>query len=518
MLRSWLSALSLSVLCMLGNASAQLSFVEEVGAVEHTYSGGADYIVGGGLATFDCDDNELPDLFIAGGEEPAALFRNVSEVGAELSFQNVELEEFEFVTGAYPLKLDADEHTDLIVLRLGENLILRGLGECRFERANEVFGFGGGDAWTTAFSATWFEDDALPTLAFGNYIDRSLPGAPFGTCFDNALLRPVGESYDSPQAFTGYCALSLLFSDWNRSGKPDLRVSNDRQYYLTNQKRNGGEQLFKLEDALTPYTETDGWEKLQIWGMGIASADLTQDGHPELYLTSMADQKLRSLIGDASAPSYRDLAYQRGVTGHQSTAEAKPSTGWHAEFADLNHDGLLDLFVTKGNVNAMPAFALEDPNNLFIQQEDGTFLDLADEAGVLSGKRGRGASVADFNRDGLLDIVVVNRNSPVQIWRNESEDLGNWLSVSVSQSGANPDAVGAWLELRTPSHSQVLERVSGGGHASGSLTNLQFGLADNDTAELRVIWPGGDTSDWYTLPANSFVSIQKGEEPVVVAQ
>ena len=78
--------------------------------------------------------------------------------------------------------------------------------------------------------------------------------------------------------------------------------------------------------------------------------------------------------------------------------------------------------------------------------------------------------------------------------------------------------MGAWLELRTPSHSQVLERVSGGGHASGSLTNLQFGLADNNTAELRVIWPGGDTSDWYTLSANSFVSIQKGEEPVVVAQ
>ena len=137
------------VALLLGSASAQLSFVEEVGAVEHTYSGGADYIVGGGLATFDCDDNELPDLFIAGGEEPAALFRNVSEVGAELSFQNVELEEFEFVTGAYPLKLDADEHTDLIVLRLGENLILRGLGECRFERANEAFGFDGDNAWTT---------------------------------------------------------------------------------------------------------------------------------------------------------------------------------------------------------------------------------------------------------------------------------------------------------------------------------------------------------------------------------
>ena len=500
---------------LLGSAVAQLKFVEERG-LEHSYIGGEDYIVGGGVATFDCDADLLPDVFIAGGEERAALFRNTSEPGGELSFEALELADIRFATGAYPLKLDADEHTDLVVLRFGENLILRGLGDCQFEEANELFGFDGGAAWTTSFSAAWFEGDSLPALAFGNYIDRNQPDSPFGTCLNNSLLRPVGERYEAAQPFTGYCALSMLFSDWNRSGVPDLRVSNDRQYYLTNEKREGSEQLFRLEgNELTPYTQAEGWEKLQIWGMGIASADLTGDGYPEIYLTSMADQKLRGLVADADTPRYRDLAYPLGLTAHRSAAEPKPSTGWHAEFADLNHDALLDLFVTKGNVGEMPTFALNDPNNVFVQQPDGTFKDVAAEVGLLSGERGRGAAVADFNRDGLLDILVVNRNDPVRVWRNVSEGLGNWLIVDVSQDGTNRDAIGAWLELRTPTHSQVLERTVGGGHASGALIPLHFGLGEHDSAELRVIWSDGSESDWVEVPANSFIELGKGLEPII---
>ena len=79
--------------------------------------------------------------------------------------------------GAYPLDIDSDRHTDLVVLRLGENVLLRGLGECRFERANEELGLDGGSDWTTAFSATWETGAQLPTLAFGNYRPSDEAGA-----------------------------------------------------------------------------------------------------------------------------------------------------------------------------------------------------------------------------------------------------------------------------------------------------------------------------------------------------
>ncbi len=108
-----------------------------------------------------------PDLYLAGGEHPAALFRNDSQVGGALRFTRVpgEATDLAGVTGAYPLDIDGDGIIDLAVLRVGEPVLLRGTGGCGFERANEAWGFAGQDAWTTAFSATWEGDAALPTLA-----------------------------------------------------------------------------------------------------------------------------------------------------------------------------------------------------------------------------------------------------------------------------------------------------------------------------------------------------------------
>ena len=45
--------------------------------------------------------------------------------------------------------------TDLVALRVGEDVVLRGKGDCRFTRANEAWHFDGGDLWSTAFAATW---------------------------------------------------------------------------------------------------------------------------------------------------------------------------------------------------------------------------------------------------------------------------------------------------------------------------------------------------------------------------
>lgn len=487
------------------------SFSEETqdAGIQHVYDGGFGHFVGGGVAVFDCNQDQFPDLYLAGGENPASFYLNTSEQAGTLRFEKQNKLELTGVTGAYPLDVNSDGFIDLMVLRRGRNSLFKGLANCEFVEANELWGFDGGNAWTTAFSATWLAQDVWPTLAVGNYIDETQPDSPFGTCQEHQLFQAENEAFKTTALTPSYCSLSMLFSDWNRSGTPSLRVSNDRQYYLTNKDRSGSEQLFYYkEGAFLPFDEKMGWDKLQIWGMGIASADLTGDGYPDYYITSMSDNKLRSLSTE-DAPTYQDNAFARGITAHIAYTgdEGLPSTGWHAEFDDVNNDGRQDLFVAKGNVEAMPDFALNDPNNLLLQQKDGSFLELGLEAGIASGERGRGGAVVDLNLDGKLDIVVVNRAANAQVWRNTQDaQNANWVQLRLKHPN-NSYGVGSWLELKVQGRTVHKEITVGGGHVSGELGFTHFGLGSAQTAQIRVHWFDGLSSSWLTLDANQFYTL-----------
>ncbi len=497
-------------------------FVEETEAsgLMSVYDGEWDYMVGGGVAAFDCSRDGLPELFLAGGASPAALFLNRSAKGQALKFEKAEAGvELAGVTGAYPLDVDGDGITDLAILRVGENQLMRGLGDCRFERANKAWGFDGGDAWHTAFAAIWEQGADWPTLALGTYIDRDQADFPWGHCTTNWLIRPApGERRFAAGAplEPGFCSLSMLFTDWNRSGTPALRVANDREYY-----KGGQEQLWHVAPGADPrlFTEAEGWARLRVWGMGIASADLDGDTYPEYFLTSMADSKLQTLKAGPGKPAYADVAFKRGVTAHRpyTGGDIRPSTGWHAQFEDVNNDCRADLFVAKGNVWSMPDFAEKDPNNLLLQRQDGSFEEAGDRAGVASLLTGRGGAVVDLNADGALDLVVVNRFAPAQVWRNTGEGLGHWVALKLVQPGANRDAIGAWIEVRAGEMVTRREITVGGGHVSGQLVPWHFGLADRTEAEARVIWPDGTEGPWQRVAADGVWVLTPGAEPVAWA-
>ncbi len=493
-------------------------FIEETDAagLQSRFEGTDEYMVGGGVATFDCDADGLPEIYVTAGVNKAKFYRNKSTRGGALKLieerSGLELTN---AVGAYPLDIDGDGQTDLVVLRVGEVQVFKGLGQCKFERANNAWNIHTGNGWHTAFSATWERGQSWPTLAFGTYIDRSKPDFPWGSCTPTLLLRPKADGgyAAATELKPGYCALSMLFSDWNRSGTASLRVSNDREYY-----KGGAEQLWKMNNGAAPtlYTSADGWKPLQIWGMGIASHDITGDGFPDVFLTSMSDNKLQVLDAPTAnnlQPHYVDIAYKRGVTAHRPYAggDVHPSTAWHAQFADVNNDGLTDLFIAKGNVSTMPDFAALDPSNLLLQQSDGRFFEAGQLSGLASFKRGRGAAVVDLNGDGLLDVVQVNRWDKAQVWRQLPTDAtkGNhWLQLRLLQPAGNRDAVGAWVEVKMGDKIIRQELAVGGGHAGGQIGWMHFGLGAAADVQVRVQWPKADTSlawsAWMPIKADNF--------------
>ncbi|PJI91401.1 VCBS repeat protein [Yoonia maricola] len=463
------------------------------GLPEHIYDGGWEHFVGGGIAVFDCNGDDLPDLFAAGGANPAKLMVNEGD----FRFNAAPLDDITGVTGAYPLDINGDGAMDLFVMRVGQNQLMMGDGTCGFAEGSFL---PPSDDWTTAFSAWWDADDIL-TMAVGNYVDRADPEGPFGACDDNYILRQGQGDYFATPLTPGFCPLSILAANDAR-GRPTLRISNDRHYYV----RGGYEQMWDITDQRF-LGEEDGWQNISLWGMGIASRDLTGDGRDEVMLTSMGDQLMQIAGADgtyAPAPFTIGTYAQRPHTGD----DGRPSTGWHAEFADIDNDGRADLFIAKGNVDQMPGLAINDPNNLLMQNSDGTFRETAATAGVATKERSRGAALADFDSDGRLDLVVMNRRARMELYRNVTPDTGDWLAVALGQPGHNVNAIGATVVVENGDQSQSQQVTVGGGHAGGKALPLHFGLGAASEVLVNVTWPDGIITT-HQGPANETLRIDR---------
>ena len=164
----------------------------------------------------------------------------------------------------------------------------------------------------------------------------------------------------------------------------------------------------------------------------------------------------------------------------------------------------------------MPGMALDDPNNLLIQNNDATFSETGLSAGIASLDRARGAALADFDGDGLLDLAVVNRVAPLEVYRNTSQGTGTWVSIDARQKGTNTRAIGGWIELIDSRGTQYREITLGGGHAGDISAPQHFGLDDAKTVSFRVLWPNGTQSDWHEVDTDQRLRITRDNDSTVL--
>ncbi|MGH8915842.1 MAG: CRTAC1 family protein, partial [Acidimicrobiia bacterium] len=181
------------------------------------------------------------------------------------------------------------------------------------------------------------------------------------------------------------------------------------------------------------------------------------------------------------------------------------------------------LYISKGNVEAQHDYAARDPSNLMLGNPDGSFTDASESAGIVNFARARGAALADFNLDGMLDLVEVNRREPIELWRSVGwgdaatpASMGGWIALQLDQEPPNVDGIGSWVEVRTGGRILLREITVGGGHAGGQLGWIHFGVGDADSVEIRVQWPDGEKGPWLNVRANQFVTVERGERDVAV--
>ena len=291
------------------------------------------------------------------------------------------------VNGAYPLDVDGDGLVDLAVLRVGR--------ERRCCAASATAASSG--RTRPGLRRRRRPDDGVQRDLGGlgrpaDAGDRQLPRArrrPASRrhCADSQLLRPAatatGYGATDPAGARATARCRCSSATGIGSGRRDLRVSNDRALLRTDGRSSSGGWPRRAAAALHGRRRLG---RVKIGGMGIASHDLTGDGFPEVYLTSQGDNKLQTLAGGpapADLPRHRARA-RRHRDPPFTGGDALPSTAWHPEFQDVNNDGFIDLFVSKGNVDDAARLRHRDPSNLLIGQPDGTFIEGAEEAGIVS--------------------------------------------------------------------------------------------------------------------------------------
>ncbi len=158
---------------------------------------------------------------------------------------------------------------------------------------------------------------------------------------------------------------------------------------------------------------------------------------------------------------------------------ANVGVGWYASFIDYDNDGFRDLYVVNGDVDNSQKTNL---NRLYHNNRDGTFVDRADSLGVTSNAVARGATSGDFDNDRDVDFFIVN-NSGYTLLKNELEDDTRRIQadhkrilIRLIGTESNRDGIGTRVTVKYGNHVQTQELICGTGFLGSDSLELEFGL------------------------------------------
>ena len=422
--------------------------------------------------------------------------------------------------------VDNDGHPDLFLTGWRRYRLLRNRGDGSFEDVTGPAGLGGDRGWPTSAAFADLDGDGDLDLYVCHYVAwdavhprlcRSPARAGYTSC-DPKVLEPEpdrafrndGGRFTDVTAEAGLVestgrGLGVVAADLDGDGRVDLFVANDgsANFFWRNL---GG---FRFEEAgLVSGLSANASGGYQA-GMGVACGDLDGDGRLDLAVTNFFGE---------SASFYKNLgggefAERSAAVG--LVAATRSMLGFGVALIDADNDGRLDLLSANGHVNDFrPAVPYAMPAQLLLGRAGGSVVDVSARAGEPFGvpHLGRGLAAGDLDNDGRTDALLVALDAPIIVLHNRSETTGHWLTLALTGTGSNRDAVGAVVTVRHGEARQVAVRFGGGSYLSAGDSRIHFGLGASRSADaVEVRWPSGRVDTFAGLEADRGYGLREGD-------
>jgi hypothetical protein len=533
---------------------------------------------GGGVAAGDIDNDGLTDLFLTGNMVSSRLYLNKGGMRFEDITEAAGVRTSRWASGVAVADVNDDGYLDLFVCVTGlrtskgrdrANLLFLNNGNRTFTEAAARFGLADTGFAVTAAFLDYDGDGDLDLFVVNNspkdFSRGEADANPMGVQSDspegyNILYRNDGGHFTDVSRQAGILrrvghGLGVAVGDVNRDGRPDIYVSNDivpnDVLYINN-----GDGTFSDRAAVSV-------KHSSFAGMGVDIADFNNDGWPDIAQVDMLPASLeqRKRMGGYQSYTGAEELRRRGFRIDYDANALQLSNGitpdgdvlfsniawqaglaatdwsWSVLFADVDNDGLKDLFITNGYPKApndldyqmkaidarrvgryeialqalreVPSYRVA--NYVFRNNGDLTFSDRTHAWGMDQPGYAYGAAYADLNNDGRLDLVVNNLDAPASIYEGVRIDSAHYLQIRLDGESPNRRGIGATLIVTAGGRKQYFYHSPYRGYQSTMDDREHVGLGRATTVDsVEVIWPDGRVQVLTNLGVDQTITLHAG--------
>ncbi len=524
--------------------------------------------MGGGVAAGDINNDGLIDLYFTGNMVSNKLYLNKGNLKFEDISEKAGISgDKRWYTGVTMTDINNDGFLDIYCSVSGkyeprENQLFINNQDGTFtEKATD---FGIADAGNSVQSVFFdYDQDGDLDLYVANYPPTAFnaPNSYYYVKKQNVKLKESDKLYrNDGTSFTDVTeeaglksfglSLSATVGDVNQDGWPDLYVSNDFStpdlFYINN--KNG--TFSELSKKLT--------KNNSFYGMGVDIADINNDNLLDIFQVDMTAQdnrrakanmasmdpalfwstvnsgfhyqymqnslQLNNGIINDSLPDFSNVSRLSGISS--------TDWSWGPLIADLDNDGLKDIFIANGtrreinnkdyfgtlnkSVNKNDSFlekSLAIPseridNFVYKNKGDLNFEKVNEKWGISFKGFSNGSVYADLDNDGDLEIVINNIDDPASFFENKSAASQNSISIQFTGPDKNPLGIGTKVYLKTDTETQFQELTLSRGFQSSIAPRMHFGLGKNEQIDsLKIVWPNHKIQRLNNISANQILNL-----------